>query len=334
MTDGEGRAPQESWPFFYCTQASTRIPTTKQLCARYAGITDPCMTNLGRTRWLNAAWSRGIALRLPMGCVLAFFLALGTQSACMERYLAHQSYTQRYLLPSKENLVLLALGYREALAGLIWVRGLIYYGEELQHRGAMSDFFRYAEAATKLDAEFRKAYIWGASVGLYRSHGELPVEDIKYAATLLEAGYAHFAPDGLIAWELGSLLAYELAPRLEPGEEKDAVMARASEFLVEASEAGHGPPWLALVSSSNLLNLGKTQRAIDYLKRIYPTLRDPDLQDKVRQRLVSLEAHAEAEALTQSLTLIEARRQATFPYVDLPLFLLLRVSPGDPLPGD
>ncbi len=268
-------------------------------------------------------------LRLPLGLVLAFALALSLQPATMSRYLAHQSYTQRYLLPSKESLVWLALGYREALADLIWVRGLIYYGEELQHRGAMSDFFRYAEAITALDVEFRKAYIWGASVGLYRSHGELPVDDIKQAVTLLESGYAHFAPDGLMAWELGSLLAYELSPRLEPGEEKDAVMARASEFLVEASEAGHGPPWLALVSSSNLLNLGKTQRAIDYLKRIYPTLRDPDLQEKVRQRLVSLEAHSEAEALTQSLALIEARRQATFPFVDLPLFLLLRVPPGD-----
>ena len=51
----------------------------------------------------------------------------------MDHYLASQTYEDIYYLPPPEWLDVMSLGYRRALADLIWLRASIYTSWKLDH---------------------------------------------------------------------------------------------------------------------------------------------------------------------------------------------------------
>ncbi|MBW2507597.1 MAG: hypothetical protein JRE81_03105, partial [Deltaproteobacteria bacterium] len=59
----------------------------------------------------------------------------------MDHYLETQAYEDIYYLPPPDWLQVMSLGYRRALADLIWLRALIYFGDEFENRGAVKHVF-------------------------------------------------------------------------------------------------------------------------------------------------------------------------------------------------
>lgn len=257
--------------------------------------------------------------------LVALLGTAATQPEALRRYVAHTHYEPRYFLPSTEALPWLSLGFREAFADVIFVRALVYYGEELHHRGSLDFFDSYALAAIQLDPYFRRAYLWGGSVGLYRTQNStIPESSFLSAIALLKQGYARFKPDGEFAWELGSVMAYEYLPTLEDGARKTELKAEAAEYLSEAAELGAGPAWLSLSSSSTLMKLGKRERARSFLQRIFPAVTDPAMKARIRRRLAILDAEDIAERQERGLLRINAARKHFFPQLSLRDYLVLR----------
>src|SRR5262245_51129266 len=118
-----------------------------------------------------------------------------------ERFLKTQTYEDVYYLPPPENLKLFSLGHRAALADLIWMKALVYFGDELHHRGNAANLFRYADAILALDDHFARAYRWVASAAIYRT-GHVTVDDVYKAIRYLERAVRIFPDDGEIAWDL------------------------------------------------------------------------------------------------------------------------------------
>src|SRR5262245_27210880 len=63
-------------------------------------------------------------------------------------------------VPPPGYLQPMSLGYREALADLIWVQALVFTGEHMGEDDLQS-VTRYAEAITGLSPRFEQAYVWG-----------------------------------------------------------------------------------------------------------------------------------------------------------------------------
>lgn len=242
-----------------------------------------------------------------------------------------QTYEDLYYLPPKDVLLLCSLGYRYALADAIWMKALVYYGEELGHNGDVKHLYRYGDAMIELDPDFKRVYQWVASSALYRT-GSVSVEDARAAIRYLEAASRRFPDDGELAWDLGANYTFELAPMLPEGEARETARKKGVEFLEAAALRHAGPPWLALQTANQLQGLGRVEQAIRHLEDVYATTMDPDVKAQIEQRLTAMRSAAYAEALRRTNEELEKARLRDFPYLEPTLYL--QVGPRPPFGGD
>ena len=267
---------------------------------------------------------------------ISLCIALGAVGARQARrdgerhYLSTQRYEDLYYLPPPDWLGIFSLGHREALADLIWLRALVYFGEELVHRGDVANLYRYADAMIALDPYFKKVYAWVASSAIYRT-GNVTIADAHKAIAYLEVGVRLFPDDGKLAWDLGANYLYELPPLLDDARERNEARRRGVEHLRVAVLRGEGPPWLALSASSELRRLGHAEQEIRYLQELYPQITDPEVKGEVERRLAQLRSQSDAEAMRHATEQFERARMRDFPYLDPTLYLL--VGPRPPFDG-
>lgn len=282
-------------------------------------------------------WSNGQTLLMKLKVALAVLCLLlsaaaidRVRSRAQRHFIATQAYEDIYYLPSGDSLVVGSLGYREALADLLWMKALVYYGEELIHRGEVKNLFRYGDAVLALDPDFKRMYRWIASGALYRT-GTITVDDARAAIRYLEVAARRFPDDGELAWDLGANYAFELAPMLD-GEERAAAKRKGLEHMEAAVLRKAGPPWLALQTASELNALGRQEQAIAHLEDAYAIASDPEIKEKIEAQLSTLRSAAYAEALRRTAQELEAARKRDFPYLDTTLYMLVGTRP--PFGGD
>lgn len=273
---------------------------------------------------------------MRIGWIVVGFLAVGVAAwgsrslrvRAMDHYVATQTYEDVYYVPPPEWLPVLSLGWKEAAADLLWMRALIYFGDELVHRGQVRHVFDYTEAILHLDPRFKRVYRWVGTTGMYRPVG-VEVEDIRRAIEYLERGARLFPDDGELAWDTGASLSFELAPHVQDSAERDRIRARGAEYMQTAARLGAGPDWLVLTNATVLQRLGRTEQAIRHLEEMYATTRDDGTREQIRLQLARLRNEAHAEAFRHAHEDLEARRAREFPYLDTSLYQL--VGPRPPI---
>lgn len=237
-------------------------------------------------------------------------------------HLQSQRYEDVYYLPPARWLPVISLGFRDALADLIWCRSMVYFGEELGNRGEVKFVFDYTDAVIALDPDFRQAYRWAAVAAVSRPVEFTLAEGLR-GAQYLKRAIERWPNDGELHWDYGSLVRFTLAPLLSAGEEKDRLLGLAAPHLATAASLGAGPPWLALRSSALLERLGQTEAAIRHLEEVYGTVQDDRTKREIEARLAALRSQAFVEALRTANAQFEQSRSATFPYLSPGLFFLV-----------
>ena len=177
--------------------------------------------------------------------ILCAFAAHVLRAEAAEHYHENQSYEDIYYLPSPTALKFLSVGYRRALADLIWMRAQVYVGDELYERGGADHIFSYTEAMLALDPDFLRVYRWIGVTGVYRSR-DSSIEEVQHAIAIMERGIERFPDDPKMLWDLGATIAFDLVPRMEPSEERREYERRGAILLQEAARRGEGPPWLVV----------------------------------------------------------------------------------------
>jgi hypothetical protein len=263
---------------------------------------------------------RVVAIALMVG---VFFGTWSLRRRAMSHYLGTQTYEDIYYLPPPEWLQVMSLGYRRALADLIWLRALIYFGDEFEHRGAVRHVFHYGESMLALDPDFRRVYRWVGVAGVYTPTGS-PVQFIERAVDVLRRGVARFPNDGELAWDAGATIIYELLPNLPKDDpERERLEAEGNEHMIAAARLGAGPPWLVLTNASVLRKLGKKDRELRHLEEMYAMVRNPDVKAQIEIRLSQLRDEAYAEAFRSANEEFEQRRLDEFPYIPSGLYFFV-----------
>ncbi|HET8936444.1 MAG TPA: hypothetical protein VFN67_23530 [Polyangiales bacterium] len=273
-------------------------------------------------------------LKVALACVcllLAAALTDRVRARAQRHFIDTQTYEDVYYLPPSDSLVVGSLGHREALADLLWMKALVYYGDELIHRGGVKHLFNYGDAILALDPDFVRVYRWIASSAIYRT-GDVKVEDIQTAIRYLEVAARRFPEDGELAWDLGANYTYELAPQLKDPADRAAARRKGLDYLEAAAMRRAGPPWLVLQTSGELNALGRSEQAIHHLEDAYAIASDPYIKNQIELRLGQLRSQTYAEGLRRTAEELEAARQRDFPYVDATLYLLIGARP--PFGGD
>jgi hypothetical protein len=260
---------------------------------------------------------------------IAAFAAAGASALrlpLMQRYLESTTYEDVYYVPPPRWLPLLSAGYDEALADLLWMRALVYYGTELGARQRARHVLDYVDAILALDPDFRNVYRWAAVAGFYRAEAPTREEALR-ALDIIERGAARFPFDGELAWAAGATLAYELPGLVDDPEERRTFQDRAQPYLERAARLGAGPPWLAITNATQLQRLGRVEQAIRHIEEVFPLVRDEATREQLAAHLAALRDAAYAEAFEAAWRDVEQRREREYPYLDLPLYLL--VGPRD-----
>jgi len=255
--------------------------------------------------------------------ILVLALAVRTtRLSAVGQHARGQRYEDLYYLPSAGWLPVLSLGYRQALADLIWCRSLVYFGEELGHRSPVRYVYDYADAVLALDPDFREAYRWIATAAIYRPVA-VTLENGLRAARYLERAVERWPSDGELHWDYGSLLRFELAPLEKDPAKKRDLLTRAAPHLETAARLGAGPPWLAINSVDLLNKLGRTEQAIRHLEELYATVQERVVREEIEQRLARLRSETYAAGMRAAHEQFEQQRAGSYPYLSAGLFFLV-----------
>jgi hypothetical protein len=269
--------------------------------------------------------------RTPLLASVLALLVLGIASdrlraGAHDRYTSAQRYEDIYYLPPADWLRVFSLGYDEALADLIWMRALVYFGQEFEHEGHVQYVFEYAEAIEALDPHFLSLYRWIGMSGLYRPQAITP-DDIERSVAFMERGARIYPEDGQLAWSIGAALVFELPPLLDDDEAIGRAHERGSPYLMTAVRLGAAPEWAAFSNLDMLARIGRQEQAARHLEELYEQTDDPLMRERIASRIRALRERAEADAFLGAMRELDAARARDYPYLPPALYLFVGERP-------
>lgn len=251
------------------------------------------------------------------------------RESSMRHHLATQVYEHIYYVPPVSALKVLSLGQREAVADLLWARGLIYLGDEALFNRDATYVLKYARAVVALDPYFSRAYRTFAITATSRPGlaEDEATERIRESLAFLEDGVRMLPDDAELAWDTGAMYAYTLAPRLTDLNEYREAKRRGIEHMRAATLRGAGPPWAGMANAATLVKLGRTEQAIAHLQEIHAITADADVRSEIEQQLGALQSEAFMHGLQAVTSALSEAHQRDFPYVSETLYLLVGSRP-------
>ena len=202
--------------------------------------------------------------------------------------------------PSPSSAPLLSLGYREALADVLWIRVLGYVGGD-DHRATSTR--KLVESIVALDPRFRPIYAWGglaiSAVGTGATH-----EDYLAAIRVLERGAREFPEDHRIPLYAGQIYITDLES--DDPEQQREWQAQGARWLERAVRVPGAPKNMATVAAHLRTRLGQQEQAIRDLRELILSTTDVADRKKLIEKLAALQG-ARSDAIDHELA-VAARR--------------------------
>jgi hypothetical protein len=208
------------------------------------------------------------------------------------------SYEAPYA-PSPGAGPFLSLGFREAMADILFVRLRVYFGGSTDSARGVAEL---AEAIAATDPQFHRIYEYGAHAMLLGRNANQSV--LMRAIELLEAGMRQFPDDWRLPLLAGQIYTQDLVTD-DPAKRRD--WDERGTLLVESASRKPGAPpnageWVAVMRTK----LGERERAVSGLRELILMTDDPKARKNLIDRLAKLE---EADADVVAAELFTARRQ-------------------------
>jgi len=285
--------------------------------------------------------SRGLATAILLVAALGVAAAAaGLRAASADRYEQVVEDEDRYYLPPPVWLQAFSLGYNEALADVLWIKAVVYFGG-LYKRSTRADnrgtterrsavhTARYVTAITDLDPHFVKAYVIGSRFVLYHKR-KLMKETVEAAIEVLERGAEVFPDNGEIAFSLGFFYYYELPPQLDDRDQRRASRERGASLLRRAATMDGAPPYTGLLGARIMRREGLDELVVEHLETLLVTETDPTIRRSLEHQLRQ-ELGKAAERDIAASRALHARWSATMPYLSYDLFLLIGAEKNEPV---
>jgi hypothetical protein len=210
----------------------------------------------------------------PLVTVLVLIGSLATmgilRGELVERFQRLKARSDVYALPSPEQLVVASLGYRSALADILYVDTVISYGIHAQEKRRFEYAANYLDAVMTLDPRFRSPYMFADTL-LTMQAAPTRREDYLNARALLERGMQAFPQDAELWLNAGQFMAYLAAPYLGDKELEEQwrldgarVLAKACEFV----SSNENIPFHCITAAALFSKAGQREASIRFLERV------------------------------------------------------------------
>lgn len=189
-----------------------------------------------------------------------------------------KSTSDVYTLPAPPQTVVLSLGYRSALADLIYAHVLVSYGLHFQDKRLFSSVGQYLETINELDPKFITPYLFADTLLVLQPKAP-PIEHYEMARKILLRGTREFPFHALLWMSAGQYLAYLAPPHLRSEAEKQAWKLEGARLLAHACELqGSDVPPQCIVAAGILNRSGQHEANIRFLQRFLAVNDDPEMR--------------------------------------------------------
>jgi len=232
-----------------------------------------------------------------------------------------------YTLPPPEALPVVSLGYRSALADVLFTKAIIAHAQHAERKQRYDAVADYLEAIIALDPTLRDVYRFADTLIVYHAVGEPTPELLRRAWRILEVGLELRPGDAELWLSSGQFMAFIAPQWLKDPEEKKAFRARGAQQLTRAAElAGEkreNISWQALAAVGVYTKEGERQAAINHLERAYLVTDSDELREQIAERLAALRRDAEIDRIKRISEGFSQRWKEDFPFVSRTKILVL-----------
>jgi hypothetical protein len=214
------------------------------------------------------AWgvvATSVALMVGSAGLLAW-----TQPRVAARFHGLRAANDTYALPEPEQTRVASLGYRSALADLLFAEVLVSYGLHFEEHRAFEYVGSYLDTITTLDPKFRAPYYVADTLLTLQAQPPTAANYSK-ARQLLERGMAELPYDSRLWLQSGQFLAYLGPAHFTEAKEKQEWrlagarrLARACELLSEDDQM----PFQCITAAGLLSREGEIDAMVRFLERI------------------------------------------------------------------
>ena len=170
--------------------------------------------------------------------VLLLSAAIGvaySQQSVASKYAVLGKESDTYAIPQADHLVVFSLGYRSALADLLFGRTMVDVGIHFVERRVFEQLGAYLYAIIALDPKYRDLYHY-ADTMLNLSTVEMPIENLRIARDIQERGLKEYPDDAELWMSAGMFVAYVAPQRLGDNEDKSEWKAAGATMIQRACD--------------------------------------------------------------------------------------------------
>lgn len=233
-------------------------------------------------------------------------------------------------VPPAEQLVPMAMGYREALADLIWVRALIYSGANLGE-AQIEATGRYVDAIVGLAPRFRRAYLWGGITAVYSGQAAIDRPMVDRAIDIYRRGIAQFPESHELLYPFGMLLVTQIPSTPGYDEvERESLRLEGIEMIRRAAAFG-ADPLVRQYAATLIAEHGERELAIQFLQTQLAQAEDEDHRRMLRAKLSALGGQAATDAVERVRRSFTLEHRERAPYLPDALYAVLRDDAAAPI---
>jgi hypothetical protein len=274
-------------------------------------------------------WSRVVTWTVLAASVAGI---AASRASLFPRFVKLREKSDVYALPSPDQVVVASLGYRSALADLLFAHVLVWHGLHFQEKRRLEFASDYLETVAALDPTFRETYYYGDT--LIAMQPIPPTrEDYLRARKLLEKGLANRPGDTELWLSAGQFMAYVAAPWLEDEKEKAEWKLAGARVLARACElvgSNQNIPFHCITAASLFTKAGEREATIQFLERVLAVSDDEEIRAIATRWLQAALGEQERERLALRANRLRQAWRQDLPFVNLTQELVL----GPPTASD
>ncbi|MBK7581860.1 MAG: hypothetical protein IPI67_16830 [Myxococcales bacterium] len=195
--------------------------------------------------------------------------------------------TDIYALPSPEQTVALSLGFRSALADLLFSQVLVSYGIHVQEKRRFEFVGNYLETINELDPTFRGPYRYADTLLTLGAVNPREADYVR-ARTILERGMKERPLDAELWSQAGQFMAYLAPTNFKDAEMKQEWRLEGARRLARACElvgSNENLPYHCITAATILSKAGEREATVQFLERVLTVVDDEEVRALARSYL-------------------------------------------------
>lgn len=252
----------------------------------------------------------------------AAFACLGWALFSLQQVRIQRSFIPQqmdsFYLPPQQVLRLVSLGYTRLIADLLWVKTLVYFGEEMSTTRRQTWLSEHVWRVVGLDPSFELAYGWGGAAMLYGGR-IIDNETVRLSNAFYREAIKRFPNN----WRYPAALAFNLVYEYKAENEKEKIQNRqeAIRLFKAASRMEGAPAYLKFFVLSEMSKAGMDRVVVEYLREAYASATDEEERKRLARRIEQLDRVGMEDLRYQQEQLDKMIRQ--WPYIESELPILL-----------